>query len=270
MTKTKSVLLRVRPAPLAGIIATVCGMNKRRMVLTDSGRFFVDPISNFGERLLDGAFEPHMGTVLDRFLSPGGVFIDLGANEGYFSVLASKIVGSKGSVIAIEPQSRLQDVIQTNLSANECFNVRLLKCIVSDKTANMRIFLAPTTNTGSSSLFRPNKYHLPTQEIQSYALGELLEKIGVDNCDLMKVDIEGAEYDVFMAAAEVLKKGILRNIALEYHPRILMKRGLAPEDLHQHMIENGYGLNKEFGPWVYTFGRPSDDVYPEEVRSFPQ
>jgi FkbM family methyltransferase len=71
-----------------------------------------------------------MGAVLRRYLRPGAVFIDMGANEGYFSVLASGVVGPSGAVIAVEPQSRLQGVIQTNLDANACLNVRLVRCVV--------------------------------------------------------------------------------------------------------------------------------------------
>ena len=69
----------------------------------------------------------------------------------------------------------------------------------------------------------------------------------------MKVDIEGAEYDVFMAATEVLKKGIVRNIALEFHNSVIEQRGLSSDKLHNQIIEGGYQLNKELGPWVYSF-----------------
>jgi FkbM family methyltransferase len=144
-------------------------------------------------------------------------------------------------------------VVQTNLAANECFNVRLFKCIVADKTATMRLFISPNTNSGSSSLFRPTRYPLPTQEIQSYTLQDFLDKAGVSRCDLMKVDIEGAEYDVFMAATEVLKNGTIKNIALEYHKNILEHRGLSADKLHEHMLANGYRLDKQLGPSVYSF-----------------
>jgi hypothetical protein len=79
--------------------------------------------------------------------------------------------------------------------------------------------------------------------------------VGVDRCDLMKVDIEGAEYDVFMAADDVLRRGILRHVALEIHPSILANRGLSADTLHAHMIESGYRLDKDIGPSVYSFSR---------------
>ena len=255
MSAREHLLLKMRPAPLASLVASACGLNKRRLIRTDFGTYFINPISNFGATILQGEYEPQMRKVLSRYLPPGGLFIDMGANEGYFSVLASKLVGPRGTVIAIEPQSRLQHVLQTNLGANECFNVRLISCVVSDTTGEMQLSLAASTNTGSSSLFRPTKYPLPTQKVQAFCLVDLLDKIGVESCDLVKVDIEGAEYDVFIAATEVLKAGILKNIALEFHPSILNRRGLSAESLHKHFIENGYELNKDLGPCVYSFSR---------------
>lgn len=69
----------------------------------------------------------------------------------------------------------------------------------------------------------------------------------------MKVDIEGAEYDVFMAASEVLSNGILKNIALEFHPSVIKSRGLSTEKLHSHIVQNGYELKEELGNSVYSF-----------------
>lgn len=253
MNKLHNLLLHLRPAFLGSLVASLFRLNKRRLVRTTHGTFFINPISNFGSIVLESEYELPMRNVLTRYLSSGGVFIDLGANEGYFSVLASQLVGPKGTVIAIEPQSRLQNVIQINLAANDCFNVRVIKCVVSDNTGIMTLSLAPSQNTGSSSLFPQVKYPLSSEIVRSLCLSDLLDKLGLDRCDLMKVDIEGAEYDVFMPAAEVLRKGVIKHLAIEIHNSVLRNRGLCGDDLHRHMIENGYTLNEQLGPWVYSW-----------------
>jgi len=122
---------RIRPAPLASALAHITGLNKREFLQTEHGTFFVAPMSQFGFQLRHGEYEAATTAVLRRCLTPGAVFIDLGANEGYFTVLASKLVGPQGIVIAIEPQSRLQSVITANLEANNCRNVRVVKAVVS-------------------------------------------------------------------------------------------------------------------------------------------
>jgi FkbM family methyltransferase len=248
-----SLLLRVRPAPVASLVARLCGLNKRRLVRTGHGVFFVNPVSNMRAGILAGDYEPHMRAVLERYLFPGAVFIDLGANEGYFSVLAAKLVGPKGAVIAVEPQSRLQAVIQANFEANACYNARLIRCVVAGQTEKTRLSLAPEVNSGGSSLFPHTKYAQPMEEVRSYRLGDFLDRAGIEGCDLMKVDIEGAEFDVFMQAGDVLRTGILKHVSLEIHGSILASRGLSGDTLHQHMLRNGYEVNTELGNWVYSF-----------------
>lgn len=71
----------------------------------------------------------------------------------------------------------------------------------------------------------------------------------------MKGDIEGAEYDVFMGASDVLRKGILEHVVLDIHNSGLANRGLLGSTLHAHMIESGYQVDKDIGPWVYCFSR---------------
>jgi FkbM family methyltransferase len=245
-------LLRLRPARLGSAIASLCGLSRRRFVTTNEGTFFVNPVSIFGNALANGAYEPKMQQVLATYLPEGGVFIDLGANEGYYSVLASKVVGPRGMVSSIEPQLRLQSVIQRNLEVNNCFNVRVVRCVLSDHSGTAQIALAPDSIAGASSLFPAHKSR-PTEEVRSFTLPEFLHMAGIERCDLMKVDIEGAEYDVFMPAREVLRAGIVRNIAMEYHHSVFRSRGLSCEDLHTCFLENGYRLNEQLGHWVYSW-----------------
>jgi len=69
----------------------------RRVVDTRRGRFYIDALSYFGQQLLEGEeHEPETGLVLRTYLSPGSVFVDLGANEGYFCVQASNLCDGGG------------------------------------------------------------------------------------------------------------------------------------------------------------------------------
>jgi FkbM family methyltransferase len=250
----ENLVRKVRPAPLAGLLARAFCLNRRRYISTSRGTFYLNPVSQLGWEVTKSEYEPEMRTTLERYLSPGATFIDLGANEGYFSVISSRLVGQSGRVFAIEPQSRLKDVIEKNLAANDCTNVTVLQRLVSDKPGTAKLYITPSMNTGGSSLYRPNRYPLPSESIPSYSLADLLAELRIEHCDLMKVDIEGAEWEVFMPAAEVLRRGVLRNIALETHPSILAKRGLNVEDLHAHMRRNSYQLVQVPGSSsVYSF-----------------
>jgi FkbM family methyltransferase len=253
MPELAQLIRRIRPAPLGSAVANICGLSKRRVIDTTRGKFMVSPMSHLGYQLAHGGYEPEMTAAIGRHLKPGDVFVDLGANEGYFSVIASPLVGSRGKVIAVEPQSRLQATIDANLALNGCTNVKVFSLIVADTTGTMRLHLTRGANTGGSSLFRPTKYALPTEEVQSFTLADFLSKVGIDTCDLLKVDIEGAEYEVFMNAEEVLRAGAIRNIALEIHDSILARRGLSGEALHRWILSCGYTLRDEGPVRVYSW-----------------
>ena len=77
------LLLRIRPAFLAAYLKRLAKI-ERIVVETSTGASWVDPISDFGRLVMEGAYEPNMIETLKRFLRPGSVFVDVGANEGYF------------------------------------------------------------------------------------------------------------------------------------------------------------------------------------------
>src|SRR4030081_1913660 len=86
-------LRRIRPAPLQVFITTILRVSRRREISFGDYTFHCDPVSDLGSRLLRGTYEDDMTQVLNKYLRPGGVFLDLGANEGFFTVLGSRLVG---------------------------------------------------------------------------------------------------------------------------------------------------------------------------------
>jgi hypothetical protein len=76
----------------------------------------------------------------------------------------------------------------------------------------------------------------------------------MNRCDLMKVDIEGAEYDALVGAEEELRRGVVRHMAIEVHDSILERRGLSWNRAHQVISSCGYKSANKRDPWVYSFG----------------
>ena len=249
-----SIVRRLRPAPLASAVADFLGLSARRLLETRDGVFWVNPVSNLGYSLIQGMYEARMEAVLHKYLFPGAVFVDVGANEGYFAVLASRLVGAGGIVVAVEPQSRLQNVIATNIGLNQCFNVRLAKAALSSKTELVSLALTPEMFSGATSLFKAARFWSKKEIVQSYTLRDFLDRCALERCDLMKVDIEGAEYDVFMEAGDVLTAGTITTIALEFHPSVLERRGLSQNDLGRFIEACGYTY---LGDSVYSRRDPA-------------
>lgn len=233
-------ILRLRPALLGSAVKRLLG-TRRVFARTPYGTMFIDPASNFGVAILDqGAYEPGMVALLGRTLGPGDTFVDAGANEGWFSVVASRLVGPAGRVLAIEPQGRLQPVLAQNFRANACANVVVAPLAVGAGDGELRLHLMPSINTGASSASRPTRYPLRTQRVRCTTLAALFRSEGIDRCDLLKVDVEGAEWDLLRGAEPLLTSGAIRRIALEYHPTILARNGSSVAGIHEWLLARGF------------------------------
>ena len=107
---------------------------------TPHGIFWIDPLTQFGTILSrNGNYEPTMGLTIVDFLKPGATFVDVGANEGFFSVIGAKLCGPDGRVVAVEPQNRMIPVIQENLRLNGLNNVTIVNAAVSERRNNSGI-----------------------------------------------------------------------------------------------------------------------------------
>jgi FkbM family methyltransferase len=247
-------LLSVRPAPLGSALKRVLGV-RRRVVDTPAGRFFVDPASNFGYRVqAPGSYEPDLADAVRRILRPGDTFLDVGANEGFFSVIASKAVAPSGRVIAVEPQSRLQGVIARNLQENRSTNVEVIQQVIADRPGVASLSISPDMNTGSSGVFRTSKYRVPSEDVPQTTLGALLAQRQLASVRLLKMDIEGFEYEAVLGASEVFRAGQVEHFALELHPTVLARRGKSEAEIVGFLAECGYRPDPRFKAHVLRRG----------------
>jgi FkbM family methyltransferase len=247
----QSVLMRVRPAPLAVMLKKILGVG-RMVIDTPHGKFWIDPITILGLDLSTrGVYETEMVKTLQKFLPAAGTFVDAGANEGYFTVLGAKLCGASGRVIAIEPQERLLPVIAENLRLNGLEFVRVLNIAVADQRGVAMLHLASDTNSGTTGLHREFKYYLPTQQVETQTLAQILDSESLGRVDVMKMDIEGFEYEAVLGSSEVFREHRVRVLALDLHPTILANRGKDISDISKMLAECGYSMSQEYGNTVW-------------------
>lgn len=237
------LILKVRPPFFASFLKKALGF-KRTNITTSEGIFDIDVASLLGYQLLKtGVYESEMIHVLKTYLGAGDTFVDLGGNEGYFTVIASLIVGGNGRVITIEPQSRLQPIINKNLTLNKCKNVTILQTLVSDSSGIGCLYLTSDLNTGATSLVSISRFLLPKEDIQALTLTEVFQQQNILTCDLLKVDIEGYEYEAILGSKDLFTSHRIKAIALELHPYHLAKRGLSEKDIVDFLSSCGYSLS---------------------------
>jgi FkbM family methyltransferase len=242
-------LMRIRPAFIAVTIKKLLHI-KRALIETPAGKMLIDPVSVFGQAVLDPqGYEHEMLETLDSYLPRNGIFLDIGANEGFFTLYASQ---HAREVIAIEPQKRAAECIRNNLKINDITNANIHEFALG-KTEELRDFhLANDTNTGSSGFVNMVRYNIPVAKIEVKTLDALMEKLGWPSIDLAKIDIEGAEYELLLGATKTLSKGLIKNIAIELHPKQLSMQGYSSEHVVKLLIDNAYHIDKRAPTLVYS------------------
>ncbi len=156
-----------------------------------------------GIYLMRDEYEPEL-THLDQLLSPGQVFIDVGANVGVFSMKAATIVGKKGVVIAVEPFPEMVTAIWRNMVLNGYDQVRIRQGVVSNELGEKTFWM----NQG-----KPNSFSLDRSDESSSAfsvlsmrIDDLVEWERLEQLHYLKIDAEGAELLVLEGAQKALHK----------------------------------------------------------------
>ena len=152
--------------------------------------------------LINRAYEPETQDLLLRFLPVGGVFIDVGANIGTFTIPAAKHVGSSGRVVAIEASREVFNVLQKNIDINKVENVQLVCAAAGASAGDTEFYPAPVDHFGMGS--RAPQFNAAPIGIPSVMLDSLVQRFNLSSVDLIKIDVEGFELDVLKGATGLL------------------------------------------------------------------
>jgi FkbM family methyltransferase len=193
--------------------------------------------------LLDGSWEKENWDRIETNLPTDGVFVDVGAHIGYYSLKAAHKVGSNGRVIAVEPNPETLKKLRANLDASKALKiVQVAPFACSDKEADLEFFAAPRSNTGESSLARNNATQegndVKTYQVHARPLDDILEEAGVKRVDTIKIDVEGADFMVLKGAERTINR---------FHPVIYV------ETIDRHLKEMGSSV-AELKSWVLAHG----------------
>ena len=152
-----------------------------------------------------GTCDPDEQRLLVSHLRPGGVFYDVGANIGFFSLLAARLVGPTGHVVAFEPSPVNAAQLERNIDLNAFTNVTLVEAAVSSQIGFAQ-FDTATKERGQSRLIGKDE---PARDglvsVRTLSIDGWWSETGFPLPDLMKIDIEGAEIAALQGAHEVIR-----------------------------------------------------------------
>lgn len=191
-----------------------------------------------------GSFEPNEFAFLDRMLKPGMVFVDVGANDGYYTLFAAQRVGPSGRVLAIEPSTRERANLERNIARNGLGNVKVVPLALGATCGTAGLRLAQSAHSGHNTLggFANDGVQAESvEQVKVCMLDSLAGELALDRIDVMKIDVEGAEANVIAGAREVLAR-TQPVIVLEISDKALRGQGSDAEQLIATLRELGYEI----------------------------
>ncbi len=147
----------------------------------------------------------------------GDTVLDVGANIGAFTVVAARQVGPAGRVIAMEPCSETCRRLEHNVKLNGLHNVTVLQCAVGGSCGEMRLSVAEKSAYASLYTGCDGRQATAMSEaVRVRTLDDVMESLKVDHVSLLKLDCEGAEYDI-LAALHPAAASRIDQVSMEVH-----------------------------------------------------
>lgn len=193
-----------------------------------------------------GVYEPDVTRAVLTHLQPGMVFFDVGAQYGYFSLLASRVVGPSGQVHAFEPAASAFRVLSANVRKRPNVWANRLAAFSHDATlpfTEYNVKIAGFSSLHAGRIDEPTLRQLDSTfngqrsvyEVQAVSLDSYAQRVGVSP-DLVKIDAEGAEPDILIGMAQILRT---RRPVISLEVGDWRMRGVGHRSV-QYLIDLGY------------------------------
>ncbi|VAV85782.1 hypothetical protein MNBD_DELTA01-1968 [hydrothermal vent metagenome] len=202
--------------------------------------------------LLYGVMEKSETKLFKKLIDRGMIVVDVGANIGYYSLIASSIVGKDGAVYAFEPEELTHKLLCDNIKLNSRNNIFPVQKALSNTSGKIQLWVDYAGNA-ISSFAKNNVLAFSTSPINNMAeeprpltvekttLDEFFSKTSY-KVDFIKIDTQGAEGLVLAGAEKILKRNKYLKIIMEFWPEGLKKLGTDPLELLLKLQDYGFTI----------------------------
>ncbi len=196
------------------------------------------------ERAL-GLYEIAKTDAIQQMLKPGQTFIDVGVNKGDFSLLGAKLVGPEGRVLAFEPEADNCDWIRKSITLNGYDNVDLHEIALSDEEGTAELHIGDRSGFHTLVPGQARRSNKGTVSIRTRPLDAVLAELGVEQVDMMKIDVEGADMQVLRGAQKTLVDNRDLILLIDIHPNL----GVDPFEVCGFLQDRGFSCFRMLEPY---------------------
>lgn len=154
----------------------------------------------------DGCWEPNITLATLREVTKDKNCIDVGANNGYYTLLLSHLVGDEGKVLSVEPIPTLCNNIEESAIFNSFNNIYVEDCVAFDYKGILPLCISDQDDAWSSLMRQGFETSSRTIDVRADTLDSLTEKHGFNSIDFIKIDAEGSEYYVWAGAQRIIRE----------------------------------------------------------------
>ena len=192
-------------------------------------------------------YESETSNFIGSILQPGYAFIDIGAHVGYFSMLASQLVGPTGAVFSFEPDPSNYAHLLEHIELNGAANVRPLHMAVG-ASPSVADFFFNADNDGGHALWEVGRHPFnertrkapQSRKVFVTSLDHILDGRDMRSLKAIKMDADGAEFAILVGARELLKRARVPFIVAEINRFALESMGASERHVRSLMNDLGY------------------------------
>jgi len=234
------ILIRmgVRSRPKKDYLGRIAGKIREKPELDIRGmKMKFDPKSSQDILIYDSissgrGYEPGVTGLLYKSIKKGMTFIDVGANSGYYTLLAASRLKGTGKIISLEPQGAVYQRLKNNVESNRLENVKLLRKAAYSKSTKVTVGL-PKWGDAETSIDYPDPVSF--EEVDAVTIDSVCK-----TPDVMKIDVEGYELEVLQGASMALRH--VKCMIFEQSIRRIVERNIAPNSVIDYVKDRGFDI----------------------------
>ncbi len=213
---------------------------KPKRVMVQGHWMWLDDLDTL-ELATNEIYEPFETALFKKEIKPNQTVLDIGANIGYYTLIAAKLVGPKGKVYAFEPDPDNFALLKKNVEANGYSNVVLVNKAVLDKTMTAKLFINET-NRGDHRLY-DSRDNRPSIAVQTVRLDDFFKKLD-KNIHFIKMDIQGSEARALNGMKSLIRRNPSLRLVTEFSPGSLKLNGQNPRKYLETLGQLGFKLKE--------------------------